>query len=96
METIGLSYLTALLGVSLIWWVVLFLGFLFGFKEEVDTSSYFRKMFEGFRSSELRGLWKSIILGIEYVLGLYALVIVKSSWHPAKWIRITIGKIFFK
>ena len=90
-----ITYLQAVALISLVWWIILFIGFLIGYKAEVNISQYFQTMFSSFRRSELRSFWKSIILAFEYILGIYALIIVKGAWYPAKGIRWTISKILF-
>ena len=90
-----LTYLVAVGIISAVWWMVLFVGFLTGYKAEINISMYFQAMFLGFRESELRSFWKSIIFGIEYVLGMYALIIVKGAWYPAQGLRWLLSKIFF-
>ena len=93
-----LGYITYFISVGIItaiWWIILFLGFLIGIKKEVDISIYFRAMFTSFEKSELRGFWKSLIFTVEYILGIYALIVVKGAWYPAQGIRWTIKKILF-
>lgn len=84
------------LGIAIIsLWVVLFLGFLFGYRNKIEVNKYFRFMFDSYRKSNVRVIWKSIILGFEYVIGLLFSVLVFSAWYLAKTIRFTLQKIIF-
>lgn len=76
-------------------WVILFVGFLFGYKNKVDVSQYFRAMFLSYKKSEMRVVWKSIILGLEYIIGLVFTSIVISAWYVAQAIRTLVSKIIF-
>lgn len=82
--------------ITLVYWVSLYVGFLTGVKKEVQIDKYFQAMFVGFRASKLRLVWKVIILAIEYIIGFYALLVVKTSWKMSmytkqvtKWIFVT-------
>ena len=96
---LGIDLLTLGLVVTvmlfIVWWGYLFSGFLFGTRPQVDIKIYFQAMFQGFRNSELRAGWRTLIFGIEYFLGLVALLVVQLAWYPATCIRWTISKILF-
>lgn len=77
------------------WWIVLFVGFTVGFREEIDVGKYFRAMILVYKKTELRWLWRAILLILEYTIGLIALVIIKSAWYAAQAVRWTIFKILF-
>ena len=76
-------------------WAVLFLGFLFGYRNQVNVGQYFRAMFYSYRHSEVRVIWKAIILGFEYIIGLIFSAIVLSAWYIALGIRFVVSKIVF-
>jgi len=90
-----ISYLTAIMLISASVWIILFIGFLTGLKSPVDISMYFRVMFKGFEKSELRIGWRSLIFGIEYIIGLIVAGFIKSAWYPAQWFRAFIKFILF-
>jgi len=88
-------YVIGIVTLTLTWIFILYLGFLTGFKEEVQMQKYFAAMFDGYRASKLLKGWKLIILMLEYLGGMYGLIIVKSAWYlseltkkTAKWIFI--------
>lgn len=92
---LGIIFINWLIAMTGFFWITLFVGFLFNLKEPVDVSKYFRSMFESYRASKLRGLWKGIILTLEYTLGIVLAVLIKSAYYPALYIRKLLGFIMF-
>jgi len=72
----------------------LFTGFIFGLKKPIDTNSYFQAMFNGYRNSKLRWLWKTIIFSFEYIIGIIILFFINVAFYPADTIRNIIKWLF--
>lgn len=89
------AWLQAILVISLVIWIILYLSYLFGVMTEANIGQYFRVMFKGFEKSELRIGWRSIILGVEYISGLVVAALIKSAWYPSQWTKKLIGFVLF-
>jgi predicted membrane protein len=72
----------------------LFIGFLIGLKKPVDSDKYFQAMFTGYRKSKLRWLWKTLVFGFEYIIGIIILFIINTAFYPADLIRKIIKYLF--
>jgi len=72
----------------------LFVGFLLGLKKPIDSDKYFQAMFTGYEESKLRWLWKTLIFGVEYIVGVLILFIINTTFYPADLIRTIIKYLF--
>ena len=88
------NWLAASALILTILWLFWYIRFVFGKRKEIKVSPYFRGMFEGFKKSGLRVVWKSIIFGLMYLVGLIVTAFIKSAWYPAKYTRKLFKFIF--
>ena len=92
--TLPINWLTIIALVLIVLWLYLFIAYTIGIKEKPDIGLYFRAMFKAFNNSRLRIGWKSLILGIEYLLGLIIGAFIKSAWYVSQWVKKFIRFIF--